>query len=72
MAALSTFVEVKVISAIKLIETVKHVLAGMGVHNIQENGQSQAVGSIDELLQLLGRSVARTGSKEVGYLVTKR
>ena len=40
MATFTTFVEVLMISAVKLIKTIKHVLGRVRVHNIKEHGQT--------------------------------
>jgi len=50
MTTLSTFVEIKVIGAIKIIQTVEHVFAGMRVYNIQEDGKAKAMSGINKLL----------------------
>lgn len=47
------------------------VLTRMGMHNIQQDGQSQLVRSINQALELLGRSVSGTDGEERGDLVSK-
>jgi hypothetical protein len=71
VSTLTTLVEVKVISAIELIDTIRNILRSMAVHNIKQNNQTQAMRSINELLQILRRSIATTGSKEVVHLVAE-
>jgi len=50
MTTLSAFVEIEVVGAIKVIQTVEHVFAGMGMYNIQEDGKAKAMGGINKLL----------------------
>jgi len=47
MATLSAFVEIEVVGAIEIIQTVEHVFAGMRMYNIQED---EAMSGINELL----------------------
>jgi len=50
MATLSAFVEIEVVGAIEIIQTVEHVFAGMRMYNIQEDGKAEAMSGINELL----------------------
>lgn len=71
MATLTTLMEVKVISTIKLIDTIRNILRSMAVHHIKQNNQAQAVRSIDEFLQILRGPIATASSKEVVHLVAE-
>ena len=64
-------VKVEMICSIEHIETVKDVLASVGMNDIEQNDYAHAVGCIDELLQFFGGAVARACGKEAGDLITE-
>lgn len=72
MTSFASLVKILVIGAVKLVNTVQHVLASMGVDNIQEHCDPQSMCRVDEFLQVLGRTVPRTCSEKAGNLVAKR
>lgn len=71
VTALTTLMEVQVISAIELIDTIRNILRSMAVHHIKQNNQAHAMRSINELLQILRGPIATASSKEVVHLVTE-
>lgn len=71
MSSLWALVEVLMVSSIKLIQTIEHVLGSMTVNNIQQDNKAQAVSSVYQLLEVLRRSVSTAGSEEVVDLVAK-
>lgn len=68
---LTTAVEVLVISAIKLVEAIEHVLGGVTVDHIEEHNNTHAVCRVDELLQVFRWSVAAAGCEKVVDLIAK-
>jgi len=64
-------VEVEVIGSVEHIETVKDVLAGVRMDDIEQNDNAHAVGRVNELLEFLRGTVARACGKETGDLVSK-
>lgn len=71
MAAFGTFVEVEMVGAVEEVETVEHVLACMRMNDVQEDGYSHTMGSVDKLLQLFRRAIPRTRREEISDLITK-
>ena len=71
MATLDTLMEIEVVGPIEHVNSIQHVLRSMAVHDVQQNHQAQAVGSVDELLEVLGGSVATAGGEEVVHLVAE-
>ena len=53
MFAAAVAVEIEVIASVEASETLGLVLDGVGVDNIHDDGNSEPVGLVDELLQLL-------------------
>lgn len=53
MAAFGALVEVLVVAPIKVVESIEDVLAGVRVHDIEENGDAESMCSVDQLLELL-------------------
>ena len=47
--------EIACIGAIKLIEAVEHVLGCMAVHDVKEHGDTEAMRSVNEAFEVLGR-----------------
>lgn len=64
-------VEVEMICSVEHIKTVKDVLAGVRMNDIEQNDYTQAVGGVDKLFQFFGCAIARTCGKEAGDLVSK-
>lgn len=59
------------VGAVKRIQPIKHVLARVRVDNVEEDGDTHPVSSIDELLQLFWSAISGTGSKEACDLVSE-
>ena len=68
----TTFMKVQVVRAIEEVEPIEHVLAGVGVHNVEEDRNAHAVRCIDELSQFLGSTIARARGEEARHLVAER
>ena len=58
VTAFATLVEVQVVGAVKVVESVQNVFAGVRMDNIQENGEAHAMGSVNELFELLWSTVS--------------
>jgi hypothetical protein len=71
MVALSSTVEVLVISAIKIIKSVENVLRSVAMHDIEKNYNTHAMSSVNQLLEVLRRSVSTACSKEAVDLIAK-
>ena len=71
VSALYALVKVLVIAAVELVQTVKHVLGRVTVDDIQQDGDSQAVGRVHQLFQIIGQAVATAGGKEAVDLVAE-
>lgn len=71
MASLLALVEIEVICAVKLVETVLDILAGVRVDNVQEHLDAHSVGSVNELHQVLWRTITTRHGEKVGDLVSK-
>jgi hypothetical protein len=63
--------EVLVIRSIKLVETIKHVLARMGMDDVQQHTYAHRVCGIDQLLEFFGSTISGTSSEKAGDLITK-
>jgi len=59
MATLGTLVEVLVVASIKVVESIEDVLAGVRVHDIEEDGDAESMCSVDQLLELLRGAFGR-------------
>lgn len=66
-----TVVEVLMITAIELIQSVQNVLRSVGVYDIQKNGEAHSMRCIYELFEVLGGSIARARSKEACHLIAE-
>ena len=53
--------EVHAVCAIKHVDAIVGVLAGVAVHNVNQNHQSQSVGLIHKSLQLIWSAKSATG-----------
>ena len=51
---------------------IQNVLASVTVNDVEENGQSESVSSVDEALEILGRSVTGRNGEERRDLVSER
>lgn len=71
MTALATLMEVEVISAVELVQTIQDVLAGMGMDDVKKDGDTHPVGRIDQLLEVFRCSVTGTSSEKRCDLITK-
>lgn len=71
MASPATRVEVLVIGAVEFVQTIKNILGGMAMDDIQKDDKAQAVGGVDELLQVFRRTVPTARCKEVVDLVAE-
>lgn len=71
MTTLCTFMEVEVIAAIKHVQSVQHILGSVTVHDIEQDCDSHAVGSIDQLFEVVWGPVSATGGKKAINLVAK-
>lgn len=69
MSALATLMEIEVVSPVKFIETIEHVLASMRVDNVKEDGQTHAMCGVDKFFEVLWGTISRTCSKETGDLI---
>ena len=72
VASTGAFVEVLVVSAIELVETVEDILASVGVHDIEEDSDSKSMGRVYEFTEVVGCTVSGTSREERCYLVAKR
>lgn len=64
-------VEVLMIGAIELVQSIEDILRGVAVNNVQQDNEAQAVGSVDQLLEVLRRAIPAAGGEEVVDLVAK-
>ncbi|KAI6776966.1 hypothetical protein HG530_000911 [Fusarium avenaceum] len=71
MSALATTVKVLVVSTVKLVDTIKHVLRGVAVDYVEQHGDTKAVSGINELLEVFRSSISTASCKEVVDLVSK-
>ena len=69
--ALGATMEVLVIGTVKLIQAIKDVLGGVTVDDVEQHNNAQGVGSIHQLLEILGRAVSAAGSEEAVHLITE-
>lgn len=59
MAAFGALVEVLVLAAVKVVQSIEDVLASVRVYNVQEDSDAKAMGSVDKLLEFLGGTCKR-------------
>jgi len=71
MATLAAPVEVLVVSAIKLVEAIEHVLGRMAVDDVKEYDDAHAMRSVNELLEVLRRAISTARREEVVDLIPK-
>ena len=63
--------EIAVIGAVEHIQAIEDILAGMRVHDVQENRDSHSVSGVDEFHELLGCPFLLVSSKvvDIPYLL---
>ena len=71
VAALAA-VQVLKIGAIEEVDALANVFHRVGMYEVHDDQQTHTVRSINELLQLLGRTEPRRGREETGHMVAKR
>jgi hypothetical protein len=69
MAALATFMKVKVVRPIKEIQAIQNILASMRVDDIEKNYKTKSMRCIYQLFEILGDTIARAGSEKTGNLI---
>jgi hypothetical protein len=69
MPTLATLVKVEMVRAIKLVQTIKYVFAGVRMDDIEEDSQTYAMCGVNQFLEFLGSSVSGTCGEEVGNLI---
>lgn len=62
-------VEVTIIASVEHVQTVQYVLGSVAVNDIEEDGDSHAMCSVNQLFQVVWKSVAATRSEEAVDLV---
>lgn len=67
-----TFVEVAMVGAIEEVEPIEDVLTRVGVNDVEKDSYAHAVGSVNELLELVGGTVARASREKTIDLVSER
>ena len=71
MTAFTTFVKVHMVTAVKEIQAIENVFAGMGVDNIQKNHKTKSMGCVNKLFEILRETITRAGSEKAGNLISK-
>ena len=64
-------VEVQRVAVVEHVEAVEHVLAGVRVHDVQQDGDAHAVRGVDQRFEVVGEAVARGGGEEGVDLVAE-
>lgn len=54
VSAFDAAVEVLVVCAVELVQAVVHILTGVGVDHVEQDGDAHAVGGVNEFFQLFG------------------
>mmetsp|Transcript_43995 Transcript_43995/g.71580 ORF Transcript_43995/g.71580 Transcript_43995/m.71580 type:complete len:239 (-) Transcript_43995:782-1498(-) len=72
MLALASCMEILMICAVKVVDAIIRVGRRMRVHHIHQHHYAQLVSTVNQGLELLGRSTSATDSIEVGHVITKR
>lgn len=65
MVSVRPVVEIARVCAVELIQTVQHVFRRMRVYHVQHHVQAFAVGDVDQLFQVFGRT--ETAEMESDY-----
>lgn len=71
MLALAAAMEVLVVSTVKLIQAIKDVLGGVTVDDIEQHGNTHGVGSVYQLLEILGWAVSAACREEAVHLISE-
>ena len=71
MIALGAGMEILIVRAVKLIDTLPGVGSSMRMNNIQQHGNSHLMGGIDQRPQLIRCAVLGGSGKEIRHLVAK-
>ena len=71
MVASGAVMEVLVDCAVKHIQTLTGVGCAVGVHHVQQHRNAHLVGSIDQMLQILGCAESGGSGEEVADLIAK-
>jgi len=71
MPTFTTLVKVKVVRAVKFVQTIEHILACVRMNDIEENSQTHAMSHVYEFFEFFRSSVSRTRGKETGNLVSE-
>ena len=69
MTTFATFMEIEVVGTVELVQTVQDVLARMGVHDIEEDGDTHLMSCVYQLLEIFRYTISRARSKEAGHLI---
>lgn len=72
MSAFATLVEVLVVGTVKEVDPVEHVLAGMGMNDIKQDGDTHPMCGINEFFEILGITASGSDSKKTGNLISER
>ena len=59
------------IGSIEEVQTIKDILASMGMDDVEKNSKAHAMCSVDELFQILRSAVTRRRSEEVCDLIAE-
>ena len=65
MEAASVVMEETAVGAVELVQTVHGVLTRVAVYHIQQHGDTTTVRFVDQLFQLIGRSVPTTVQRHI-------
>ena len=60
------------IGAIEEIQTIKDILAGVGMDDVEKNSKTHTVRGVDELFQILRRAITRRRGEEACDLIAER
>ena len=71
MLSLWATMEIAAVCPIKLVQSIQHIFGGVTVNHIEQNRNSQAMCGINELFQLLRRTISTAWSKEAVNLVAE-
>lgn len=72
VATLGALVEVEVVGVVEHVQPVKDILRCVRVNHVEQDSDTHAVRSVNQLLELVRRAVAAAGSKEAVDLVAER
>ena len=72
MLSLRTRVEELILRAVEHVDALDGVFDGMGVYQIQQNGDAEFVGAVHQILKFLGIAEAAGSGEKVGDLIAER